>query len=376
MNTFILQAIISLAVAGPLGVLVIRLLFKKSILARILTLWLYSLLFLAVNIRVSSGLPDIYPYYISMPVVIIVIFLFAYSVYRMIKLPFSYAVNDLKKVADGDLTITIDKSSLKMNNELGEISRSLQKMQKNYSDIIKGINDSFVILTNMGEQIKQAAGEMAQSAALQASNLEEVSSSMEEMVGIIQNTTDHSYESKNIALLTNDRIKQGSKATLSALNYLNEITERIKIINDIVYQTNILALNAGVEAARAGEFGRGFSVVAREVRNLSNQSKDAAVIIEQISKDSVDQSSSAIALLNQIVIDMEKTLQLVDLINRATNEQNAGVTQINNAIQDMNISTQRNASTSEEMANSSIMLTDEAHKLKKLIGFFKTNLSQ
>nr|HPR62341.1 methyl-accepting chemotaxis protein [Prolixibacteraceae bacterium] len=165
----------------------------------------------------------------------------------------------------------------------------------------------------------------------------------------------------------------GSEATFKALNYLNEITERIKIINDIVYQTNILSLNAGVEAARAGEFGRGFSVVAREVRNLSNQSKDAAVVIEKISKDSVEQSNSAIALLDEIVPDMEKTLQLVDLINRATIEQNAGVAQINNAIQDMNIATQRNASTSEEMANSSTLLTDEAHKLKKMIGFFKTN---
>jgi methyl-accepting chemotaxis protein len=373
MNKLVLQAIISLAIAGPLGAFVIRLMFKNSMLSRILILWLFSLLFLAVNIRISNGLPDVYPYHISMPVAIVVILFLAYSVFRMIKMPLSYAIRDLKKVADGDLTLTINNRFLKMNDEMGEIARSLHKMQSNYHEIIDGINESFVNLTNMGEQIKQAAGEMAQSAALQASNLEEVSSSMEEMVGIIQNTTDHSDESKNIAMLTNERVKQGSEATLKALNYLNEITERIKIINDIVYQTNILSLNAGVEAARAGEFGKGFSVVAREVRNLSNQSKDAAVVIEKISKDTVDQSNSAIALLDEIVPDMEKTLQLVDLINRATIEQNAGVTQINNAIQDMNIATQRNASTSEEMANSSTILTDEAYKLKKMIGFFKTH---
>ena len=375
MNKLVLQALISLAVAGPLGAFVIRKMFKNSMLSRILILWLFSLLFLAVNIRISNGLPDVYPYHISMPIAIVVIFLFAYSVYRMIKMPLSYAIRDLKKVANGDLTLNIDNRFLKINDEMGEIARSLSKMQSNYNEIINGINESFVNLTNMSEQIKQAAGEMAQSAALQASNLEELSSSMEEMVGIIQNTTEHSDESKSIAMLTNDRVKQGSEATLKALNYLNEITERIKIINDIVYQTNILSLNAGVEAARAGEYGKGFSVVAREVRNLSNQSKEAAIVIENISKDSVKQSNSAIALLDEIVPDMEKTLQLVDLINRATIEQNAGVTQINNAIQDMNIATQRNASTSEEMANSSSMLTDEAHKLKNMISFFKTQSS-
>ena len=375
MNKLVLQALISLAVAGPLGAFVIRKMFKNSMLSRILILWLFSLLFLAVNIRISNGLPDVYPYHISMPIAIVVIFLFAYSVYRMIKMPLSYAIRDLKKVANGDLTLNIDNRFLKINDEMGEIARSLSKMQSNYNEIINGINESFVNLTNMSEQIKQAAGEMAQSAALQASNLEELSSSMEEMVGIIQNTTEHSDESKSIAMLTNDRVKQGSQATLKALNYLNEITERNKITNDIVYQTNILSLNAGVEAARAGEYGKGFSVVAREVRNLSNQSKEAAIVIENISKDSVKQSNSAIALLDEIVPDMEKTLQLVDLINRATIEQNAGVTQINNAIQDMNIATQRNASTSEEMANSSSMLTDEAHKLKNMISFFKTQSS-
>lgn len=371
MNQVILQSIISFAVATPLGILVIRLLFKNSILSKILMLWLFSLIFMVINVRISTGMPDVYPYSVSFPIAIVVVLLLAYSIFMMIRMPLKFIIRDLKKLSEGDLTLTINERFLMRNDEMGEIARSLDKMRNKYEQIITGINDSFVNLQNMGEQIKQASSDMAQSAAIQASNLEEISSSMEEMVGIIQNTTDHSEESRNIAMLTNDRVKQGSEATIKALHYLEEITERIKIINDIVYQTNILSLNAGVEAARAGEMGRGFGVVAREVRNLSSQSKDAAIIIENISRESSLQSNAAIALLEEIVPDMEKTLQLVDLIYKATSEQNAGVTQINNAIQEMNIATQRNATNSEEMSNSSNILADEALMLKEMIAFFK-----
>jgi len=196
---------------------------------------------------------------------------------------------------------------------------------------------------------------------------------MEEMVEIIQNNTENTDQTRKITLETNVRLKQGSNAAINALGYLEEITERIRIINDIVYQTNILALNAGVEAARAGEYGRGFSVVAREVRNLSSQSKDAAVKIDEISRASSRHSGEAIQLLTEIVPDMEKSASLVDQVYRATSEQNAGVSQISNAIQELNDSTQINATHAEEMSNSAFSLTDEAERLKKLISFFKTH---
>ena len=373
MDPVIKQSLLTLLVAGPLGIFVIRLFFKNSILFKITALWLFSLLFLAVSTRISAGRPDLYPYYISLPMMIVVLFVIAFTAYRLIRMPLKKAIDNLHKVSAGDLTVKVDTKMMNRKDEMGIIARSIDHLCHNFEEIILGIHQSFNLLSTMGQQIKQASSDLAQSAALQAGNLQEISTSMEEMVEIIQNNTENTDQTRKITLETNVRLKQGSNAAINALGYLEEITERIRIINDIVYQTNILALNAGVEAARAGEYGRGFSVVAREVRNLSSQSKDAAVKIDEISRASSRHSGEAIQLLTEIVPDMEKSASLVDQVYRATSEQNAGVSQISNAIQELNDSTQINATHAEEMSNSAFSLTDEAERLKKLISFFKTH---
>ena len=372
MDDLIKHSILSLLIATPLALFVIRLLFKKSILYKITTLWLCSLLFVVTNTRISTGRPDIYPYHISMPIAIVVIFFFAYAAYRVIRIPLKSAITSLEKVSTGDISLKIDEKMKRRNDEMGNIARSIENLSVNFNEIIKGIDKSFDVISKMGEQLKQASSDLAQSAAMQAGNLEEISTSMEEMVEIIQNNSTSADEARDITSITNVRLQSGSESALNALNYLEIITEKINIINDIVYQTNILALNASVEAARAGEAGKGFSVVASEVRNLSTQSKDAAEEIDDVSKEGASHSNEAISFLTEILPDMEKTTMLIDKIAQASSEQNTGVTQINNAIQELNNSTQVNATNAEEMSQSALSLSDEAERLKKLIAYFKT----
>jgi methyl-accepting chemotaxis protein len=366
------QAFTSIAVALPISMIFLRLLFRNSIFYRITFWWVMTLLFIAINSRISASKPDLYPYHISMPIAIIIIIFVALAVYYSIKIPLNRSLKNLEGVSKGDLSVAVDEKLMAKRNEVGIIARSVENLTTSFKNIIDQIKNSSDTLAQMGSQIKQTSSEMAQSAALQAGNLEEVSSSLEEISSTIEENSQNSELTMVIANEAYARMKQGSESIHKALQYINVIINKIGIINDIAYQTNILSLNAGVEAARAGEMGKGFSVVAREVRSLSEQSKTASVEISNVSLESTQFSSLAIGIIEELVPKLEDTAKHVEQISIASREQNAGVAQINNAIQDMNISTQITATNAEEMAAGAVALAQEAQRLKKLLTYFKT----
>jgi len=158
-----------------------------------------------------------------------------------------------------------------------------------------------------------------------------------------------------------------------AVNSMKKVATKIKIVNDIAFQTNILALNAAVEAARAGEHGKGFAVVAAEVRKLAEQSKKAADEINTLSVSGVEVSEKAGQQLEAIVPEMKRTLRLVQEISAASREQSSGTDQINSAIQQLSTVIQQNATASEELATNSEELAEQANKLKDIISTFKIN---
>jgi len=295
--------------------------------------------------------------------------LIAYRVTRSITEPVTSGVELAHNLSIGNLAIHASESA-KRGDELGKLSRALNDMSEKLKEVISTIYISSNHIAAASEQLSTTSQQLSQGASEQASSAEEVSASMEQMVANIQNNTDNAKQAEIIALKSVEGIRKGYDSTAYALNSMKKIAEKVSIIGDIAFQTNILALNAAVEAARAGEHGKGFAVVAAEVRKLAERSRLAAEEIDRITHDGVRIADEAGRLLSDIVPDIEKTARLVQEIAAASMEQNAGADQINSAIQQLNQVTQQNAAASEEMASGAEELNSQAQQLIDIVSFF------
>jgi methyl-accepting chemotaxis protein len=212
---------------------------------------------------------------------------------------------------------------------------------------------------------------MSQGATEQAASAEEVSSSMEEMVANIRQNADNALQTEKIAMKVAEDAQKGGEAVAETVTAMQEIVKKIGIIEEIARQTHMLSLNATIEAAKAQEYGKGFGVVAHEVRALAERTQTAAVEINHVASDSIAVAEQAGEMLKKLVPDIQKTAELVQEISAASKEQNSGAEQINRAIQQLDNITQQNSATSEEMASTAEELASQAEQLQHTIVFFK-----
>jgi methyl-accepting chemotaxis protein len=321
---------------------------------------------------------------------IIISILITYFLSSSISNPIKSATEKAMLLANNDFSVDVPERFLRRRDEVGTLANAFQKMIDHFNNTMENIGSAAAQVSAGSKQLSDSSTVLSQGAAEQASAVEQLTASLEEIAEQTRSNADNATHVSKISEEMKTSAANGSAQMndmLSAMEEINQssnnIAKIIKVIEDIAFQTNILALTAAVEAARAGQHGKGFAVVAEEVRNLAARSASAAkettAMIEGSAKSVENGSRIAQRTsesLNEILERITEVSSLISEIAVATNEQTAGIDQINQGLEQISQVVQANSATSEESAASSEELAGQSELLKEQIMQFKLRQKQ
>lgn len=289
---------------------------------------------------------------------------------KIIAIPVKTVVKSMQRIADKDIDFEI---KVRGNDEISNLQHSLNKIIKNFKEVVDSIDDSSASLIEAGEQLNYTSERMSEKANEQAATTEEIATSMEQMVAAITSNTENAITTGNTTEHSASQIKESKQEFTKSIKFVSDIGLQTELINDIAFKTNILSLNAAIEAVRAGITGRGFAAVADEIRKLADESKTASEEITRLSETGRKVSKSINEKLETVIQEVVISAKKVNEIMAASQEQQNNAENINNSIIRLTEISTENTVSAEEMANSAANLLSKAKKLKELISVFNQN---
>ncbi|WP_368542565.1 methyl-accepting chemotaxis protein [Enterobacter soli] len=310
--------------------------------------------------------------------------LLALGITLSITRPLNETLNVAEQIAKGDLTSTLTSTR---RDEPGLLMQAVSTMNDNLKNIINDVREGVESVARSSSEI--AAGNMDLSARTeqQSAAVVETAASMEELTSTVALNAENANQARLLAEEASQNASQGSQISRKVIDTMknvrsssHRISEITTVINSIAFQTNILALNAAVEAARAGDQGKGFAVVAAEVRTLAQRSAQSAKEIENLINESVvhvDTGFNLVESAGDAMFKIENSVaQVRDIMGEiaaATDEQSRGISQIAQAMAEMDTTTQQNAALVEESSAAASSLEDQAVQLEKVVSIFRVS---
>ncbi|MBF0479278.1 MAG: HAMP domain-containing protein [Candidatus Omnitrophica bacterium] len=308
---------------------------------------------------------------VTLLITMFVIFLAAVFIDNIIRKPLTAMILRLKDIAEGegDLTKRMDEHS---RDEIADVAKWFNVFVGKIEGIIMQVKKGAVSIDELTSEISASSRQIADGAQQQSSSFEELSSSVQANADNVRNANDLAQNVSKEAL----EAGQAMDSNVEAINVIekgsNQMAEAVEFITDIADQTNLLALNAAIEAARAGEHGKGFAVVADEVRQLAERSATSAKEIQGLIKENLRQvergvhiSTEAGEKTKSIIQRVKKIAEQLSSIAEASQEQSA-------AMEENTSITESNAASAGAMATTSEEMASNAENLQKMVSQFKT----
>ncbi|WP_422731116.1 methyl-accepting chemotaxis protein [Leclercia pneumoniae] len=347
----------------------------KNISVRTFVLVYLVGVFLISNFLVAVS-PGKFTLLIALNIFFIVAFLllFTYLTQFLVK-PINTVKKSIEEVTSGNLGVIIPEFG---NNCAGRLIPGINTLSGNIATLVSEIRASSQTAMSLSDQLAARSAALSAKTEQQSASLVETAASMEQMAATTRNTADNTRLASERANAATQQAKKGGELMGQVANNMNSITECtqqmteiISMIDGIAFQTNILALNAAVEAARAGDHGKGFSVVAGEVRSLAHRSAEAAKNIKSlidVTSHNVNQGAMVVSEaeknMRDIVSGSGQVSQLMNEISNSTSEQEMGIAQITLALSDLENVTQSNVAMVDELSGSSAVLKNQVIELQ------------